>query len=446
MINKSDSIDHKASKCQTIYKLTKELNISLPSSSSEDSINFNSKNEIADLGASKFYQKEKELNKKRGNLKEENFFFNKLYRITKKLYPKNLRKTFSDVIEKYKNNKYNIPKLSDNKNFFRPNPLLLVGKDLDEYYKNLGFESKDKLFIPIKKNKHINFLNKEQTYIDKFKLKYKILKSEQALMKSRNKNKRSNEEAILFPDKDYKSKICSKFNNVGKTALYKRNNKSNLFYILHNREIIDSNVKALKKGEQNEKNYQKKILSFKNNTQTNLCKNNSKSQKSLISTKFLNAEFKQKKISLFSPYINEKMLNIENNNNICDNTNNNIRHQKMKRSNTQKHSIIKKSKNDLINSISLKSYYTKELNKLARTFSDDFINDIYYKQKAKVEKSKNIDFDILKTIDVLMQKSKVGSRYFENYKILQTLDDIQTTVSSLGKNYIKQKSKFNFID
>ena len=71
-----------------------------------------------------------------------------------------------------------------------------------------------------------------------------------------------------------------------------------------------------------------------------------------------------------------------------------------------------KNKNDLINNIHLNDYYTKELNELARAFSDDFIEDIYYKQKAKVAKSKNTDFAILKAIDILRQKSKIKSRYW----------------------------------
>ena len=101
-------------------------------------------------------------------IKNENDLFVELYSKTKKLYPTKVEETFKDLILQYQNNDYKIPDLSDKKNLFNQNPLLLVGRDLDQFYmyndknKNNDIEAKTKL-----SRKHINFIKKEMLYMEK---------------------------------------------------------------------------------------------------------------------------------------------------------------------------------------------------------------------------------------------------------------------------------------
>ena len=101
-------------------------------------------------------------------LKDENTLFLDLYTKTKKLYPTKVEETFKDLILQYQNNDYKIPDLSDKKNLFNQKPLLLVGRDLDQFYmynekvKNNSKKIKTKL-----SRKHINFIKKEMLFMEK---------------------------------------------------------------------------------------------------------------------------------------------------------------------------------------------------------------------------------------------------------------------------------------
>ena len=112
-------------------------------------------------------QKKKEKDRIAEQIKEENKLFIQLYGKTKKLYPTKVEETFKDLIHQYRINDYKIPDLSDKKNLFNQNPLLLVGRDLDQYYmysdkiKNNN-NSKYRL-----NRKHINFIKKEMIFMEK---------------------------------------------------------------------------------------------------------------------------------------------------------------------------------------------------------------------------------------------------------------------------------------
>ena len=95
-------------------------------------------------------------------LKDENDLFIQLYTKTKKLYPTKVEETFKDLILQYKNNDYKIPDLSDKKNLFNQNPLLLVGRDLDQFYMYNDRKASTKL-----SRKHINFIKKEMMCMEK---------------------------------------------------------------------------------------------------------------------------------------------------------------------------------------------------------------------------------------------------------------------------------------
>ena len=101
------------------------------------------------------------------HLNNENKLFLNLYAKTKKLYPTKITETFKDLIKQYGENNYKIPDLSDKKNLFNQNPLLLVDNELEFYYR--GLNSSNKLNLKNKndkKQKHINFIKKEMFMIE----------------------------------------------------------------------------------------------------------------------------------------------------------------------------------------------------------------------------------------------------------------------------------------
>ena len=100
-------------------------------------------------------------------LSDENKLFFNLYTKTKELYPTKITETFKDLIKQYANNNYRIPDLSDKKNLFNQNPLLLVGPELEQFYRSVNTQSNVNLENKkIKKNKHVNFINKEMLMIE----------------------------------------------------------------------------------------------------------------------------------------------------------------------------------------------------------------------------------------------------------------------------------------
>ena len=94
-------------------------------------------------------------------LKDENEFFIQLYSKTKKLYPTKVEETFKDLIVQYRNNDYKIPDLSDKKNLFNQNPLLLVGRDLDQFHIYKDKHKSNDINIKTKlSRKHVDFIKK----------------------------------------------------------------------------------------------------------------------------------------------------------------------------------------------------------------------------------------------------------------------------------------------
>ena len=100
-------------------------------------------------------------------LSDENKLFFNLYTKTKELYPTKITETFKDLIKQYANNNYRIPDLSDKKNLFNQNPLLLVGPELEQFYRSVNTQNNSNLENKkVKKNKHVNFINKEMLMIE----------------------------------------------------------------------------------------------------------------------------------------------------------------------------------------------------------------------------------------------------------------------------------------
>ena len=104
------------------------------------------------------------LKKEENVLANENKLFFDLYTKTKKLYPTKIDETFKDLISQYNNNNYKIPDLSDKKNLFNQNPLLLEGSNLQRYYKGMNILNKTN--NEIRRKKHINFIKKEMFMLE----------------------------------------------------------------------------------------------------------------------------------------------------------------------------------------------------------------------------------------------------------------------------------------
>ena len=143
----------------------------------------------------KAIQKKKEKDRITEQIKEENKFFIQLYEKTKKLYPTKVEETFKDLIYQYRINDYKIPDLSDKKNLFNQNPLLLVGRDLDQYYMYCN-KIKNNSNTKYKLNrKHINFIKKEMTFMEKMISKNNDI---------HNKNNKSKDNLYKDDSIDYK--------------------------------------------------------------------------------------------------------------------------------------------------------------------------------------------------------------------------------------------------
>ena len=172
-------------------------------------------------------------------IKDENKYFNQLYSTTKKLYPTKVEETFKDLINLYQNNDYKIPDLSEKKNLFNQNPLLLVGRDLDHYFM---YNIKSK--INNKKNKlskkHVNFIQKEMIFMEK------MIKKNSDINESKNR-----ESSYGYDDMDYKPE------------------KTNLFMV----DSVWDKIKNQKKKQKQLLTYEKKKQIERKNTLNKSSKN-----------------------------------------------------------------------------------------------------------------------------------------------------------------------------
>lgn len=228
------------------------------------------------------------LNEKRNKIKKENESLKLLYNVTKKLYRQDVENIFFKIINHYKNNKYNFTDSSIKKNIFNRSPLLLKGKELENYYLDFKFNKVEDDIIQKEKRKHILFLNKENesllnslNYLKEKKLKNDKLKSSNELKKALSHDN-LNFNKIMIKNKNIK--LNNKIFNNAKNIL---NNdiKKNL-----NNEINNNSIKSIKV----EKNY-KKIEIKKNNL-----KNELKNTEKLIKNLSLFNNFKNNKNQIIS--------------------------------------------------------------------------------------------------------------------------------------------------
>ena len=321
-------------------------------------------------------QKKKEKDRIAEQIKEENKLFIQLYEKTKKLYPTKVEETFKDLIHQYRINDYKIPDLSDKKNLFNQNPLLLVGRDLDQYYMysdkiKKNSNSKYKL-----NRKHINFIKKEMIFMEKMISKNNDIRS---------KNNRSKDNSYKDDDIDYKPEKIN--------------------YLL-----VDSVWDKIK----NQKKKQKYLLSYENRRTINKTKTVYKSSKNfnielfndnnenLSSKKYIDSykTFNYKSSKTCNKKLNLKILN-NNTNNKSSNKNLDILQNLPSIDNIQTVSSnyaspIKNIKSKILN-LSLNDNkenkenhkLQKEIEEIKNTISNKNLieNDIIFDNKYKVSKS-----------------------------------------------------------
>ena len=228
-------------------------------------------------------------------LKDENDLFIELYSKTKQLYPTKVEETFKDLILQYKNNDYKIPDLSDKKNLFNQNPLLLVGRELEQFYmynekhKNKDTKNKERL-----NRKHVNFIKKEMLFMEKV-----INKNNEINKKSEN-NLTNNDDIEKNDDQ-----------------INYRKEKVNYFLIDSVWDKINETKLKQKSLEQNKK---KNERLKKMNKSQKIIKNN-KINQSLDIVNIINNDNKKEKINIHSyitlnKYTNSNNKNRKNNNNL----------------------------------------------------------------------------------------------------------------------------------
>ena len=279
-------------------------------------------------------------------IKDENKYFNQLYSTTKKLYPTKVEETFKDLINQYQNNDYKIPDLSEKKNLFNQNPLLLVGRELDHYYMYNDKSKKNNKKIKINK-KHVNFIQKEMIFMEK------MIKKNTDINESKNR-----ESSYGYDDLDYKPE------------------KTNIL-------MVDSVWDKIK----NQKKKQKQILIYEKRKQIER-KNTFKSSKNFnfdLSNKSIDkidgGKKKGNKIinnyNLFNNYMeNKKYLKLNSINNLTTYNRNNSNSQTSTNNNDSTIKIFRRNllNMNLIKKIEENNKIQKEIEKIEKTSINKSLN------------------------------------------------------------------------
>jgi hypothetical protein len=378
----------------------------------------------------KAIQKKKEKDRIAEQIKEENKFFIQLYEKTKKLYPTKVEETFKDLIYQYRINDYKIPDLSDKKNLFNQNPLLLVGRDLDQYYiysDKIKNNSKTKYRL---NRKHINFIKKEMIFMEKMISKNNDIG---------NKNNKSKDNSYKDDDIDYKPE---KINYLLVDSVWDKikNQKKKQKYLLsyENRKTINKTNTVYKSS----KNFKTDLLNDNNE--------NLSSKKYIDSYNTFNYNS--------SKTCNKKLkLKIFNNNesNISNNKNNAILHNLHSIDNIQTVSSnyaspIKKIKSQLLNFTLNDNKENKENNKennklqkeieeIKNTISNKNLieKDIIFDNKYKVSKSiENNNMHSNKTNYLSKMSATLPSSFLK--KKFPFLHSNSNKINSIPKNNIGQ--------
>ena len=263
------------------------------------------------------------------HLNDENKLFLNLYAKTKKLYPTKINETFKDLITQYGENNYKIPDLSDKKNLFNQNPLLLVGNELEYFYR--GINASNKLNLKNKndkKKKHINFIKKEMFMIESIVYNKSMKnygkddnKNDSNDINDNNKNSRNKKPQLNYFhvdsvwDKIEGEKLRIKNEKLNEKRLiqrkiYKKNKDNNIKI-----DIPDNNSKKLINDNQKSIDFDKlnSLSAFstdKNNYNASFKHYNSKDTMTFKSSAAISSDFKNHSMNSFN---NLRTFNTEKN-------------------------------------------------------------------------------------------------------------------------------------
>ena len=263
------------------------------------------------------------------HLNDENKLFLNLYAKTKKLYPTKINETFKDLITQYGENNYKIPDLSDKKNLFNQNPLLLVGNELEYFYR--GINTSNKLNLKNKddkKKKHINFIKKEMFMIESIVYNKSMKnygkddnKNDSNDINDNNKNSRNKKPQLNYFhvdsvwDKIEGEKLRIKNEKLNEKRLiqrkiYKKNKDNNIKI-----DIPDNNSKKLINDNQKSIDFDKlnSLSAFstdKNNYNASFKHYNSKDTMTFKSSAAISSDFKNHSMNSFN---NLRSFNTEKN-------------------------------------------------------------------------------------------------------------------------------------
>ena len=403
----------------------------------------------------KAIQKKKEKDRITEQIKEENKFFIQLYEKTKKLYPTKVEETFKDLIYQYRINDYKIPDLSDKKNLFNQNPLLLVGRDLDQYYMYCN-KIKNNSNTKYKLNrKHINFIKKEMTFMEKMINKNNDI---------HNKNNKSKDNLYKDDSIDYKPE---KINYLlvdsvwDKIKNQKKKQKNLLSY--ENRKTINKTIDKTNTVYKSSKNFKIDLLNDNNE--------NLSSKKHIASYK----TFNYKSCKTCNKKLNINILNNNNTNNISSNKNIDILQNLHSIDNIQtvssKYASPIKTIKSKILSLSLnynkENKENKENNKLQKEIEEikntisnknllenDIIFDNKYKASKSIENNKNrhsYKANYLSKMNSILPSSMLKKKFpflhSNSNKInITPKNNIEQHISRVVDTYNNKKTNYNTIN
>ena len=236
--------NHKIVKELVLPKSQNSINISKDKSISVHDV-INPKKNIADI------------------LKDENDFFIQMYSKTKKLYPTKVEETFKDLIVQYRNNDYKIPDLSDKKNLFNQNPLLLVGRDLDQFYMYNDKNKSPDINIKTKlSKKHVDFIKKEMFFMEKMAINSGEMNKKDKNSLSNNNDNNDMDDVIRHRNEKINyflvDSVWDKINETKLKIEEEKNKKNNIKLKLlnkkNNKNIINKSVDIINNSKKNNKN------------------------------------------------------------------------------------------------------------------------------------------------------------------------------------------------
>ena len=109
---------------------------------------------------------EKKKKEEYQNLSQENNYLKKRYNKIKQFFPLKIEDSYSKLINEYNKKGYKTPDFSPERNLFKLNPLLMKNNKIEDYY--MIYSKKNKICNYIyssNKDKHLNFLEKEEKII-----------------------------------------------------------------------------------------------------------------------------------------------------------------------------------------------------------------------------------------------------------------------------------------